>query len=222
MRSCLRVGRDRPPRAIVQGVDASFLDAAGFSGFEIRESAGGEKTALVLPDIATCPDCLGEMRDPADRRYRYPFTNCTNCGPRFTIIEALPYDRPNTTMAGFPMCAACQARVRRPARPALPRPAERLPGLRSAPGAVGRRMVACRGWPTRRWRRPRSAIRGRRDRRGEGTGRISLVVDARSEDAVRRLRQRKAREEKPFALMFPSLDVGEARSARSASTRRGC
>jgi len=104
----LRVVRDCPPRAIVQGTESAYFDPVGYQSFEIRESGGGEKTALVLPDIATCPNCLEDLRDPANRRYRYPFTNCTNCGPRFSIIESLPYDRPNTTMAGFPMCAACR------------------------------------------------------------------------------------------------------------------
>ncbi|MBE3133437.1 MAG: carbamoyltransferase HypF, partial [Acidobacteria bacterium] len=110
----LRLDREKPPRAFVQSFEATFLDAAGFTTFEIRPSVAGAKTTLVLPDIATCPDCLCEVLDPADRRYRYPFTNCTNCGPRFTIITALPYDRPNTSMAGFEMCAACRAEYENP------------------------------------------------------------------------------------------------------------
>ena len=82
----------------------------GFKNFEIRASeTGGDKTALVLPDIATCPDCLREIFDPKNRRFRYPFTNCTNCGPRFSIIESLPYDRANTSMKKFTMCPQCQA-----------------------------------------------------------------------------------------------------------------
>ena len=78
--------------------------------FRIVESVrSGDADALVAPDAATCDDCLAELRDPADRRFRYPFVNCTNCGPRFTIVRGVPYDRPATTMAGFAMCAACQA-----------------------------------------------------------------------------------------------------------------
>jgi len=105
----LRLERERPPRSSIQSLEPSFLSPIGFHTFEIRPSDHtGERTALVLPDIATCADCLREIWDPVDRRYRYPFTNCTNCGPRFSIIQALPYDRPNTTMAGFAMCGACR------------------------------------------------------------------------------------------------------------------
>ncbi len=106
----LRLEAERPPRSSIQSLEASWLDPVGYAGFEIRESeAGGARTALVLPDIATCPDCLAEIFDPRNRRYGYPFTNCTNCGPRFSIIESLPYDRANTSMRRFVMCPQCQA-----------------------------------------------------------------------------------------------------------------
>jgi hydrogenase maturation protein HypF len=105
-----RIKTEKPPRSSVQSLETSWLDAAGYTAFEIRpSSSSGAKTALVLPDIATCADCLREVFDPHDRRYRYPFTNCTNCGPRFSIIEALPYDRPNTSMKSFVMCEQCLA-----------------------------------------------------------------------------------------------------------------
>jgi hydrogenase maturation protein HypF len=106
----LRLDTEKPPRSSIQSLEASWLDSVGYVGFEIRQSeTGGAKTALVLPDIATCPDCLSEIFDLVNRRYGYPFTNCTNCGPRFSIIEALPYDRANTSMKGFVMCSQCQA-----------------------------------------------------------------------------------------------------------------
>ena len=137
----------------------------GGTGFRIGDTSRrpGART-LASPDVATCADCLRELADPADRRYRHPFITCTNCGPRFTIITGLPYDRPATTMAGFPMCAACAARVRRPGRPPLPRPADRLPGLRpaaassSAPGRPTRTAsAALAAGPRRCSRRARSS-----------------------------------------------------------------
>jgi hydrogenase maturation protein HypF len=202
----LRLERERPPRAFIQSLEASYLDPTGYRAFEIRPSdASGERRALVLPDIATCPDCRREIFDPRDRRYRYPFTNCTHCGPRFTIIEALPYDRPSTSMKGFPMCPACRAEYEDPgdrrfhAQPtACPDCGPKL-SLWDADG----RALAER----------EDALAGAADalRRGaivalKGLGGFHLMVDARSEGAVRELRTRKAREEKPLACMFPSLE----------------
>jgi hydrogenase maturation protein HypF len=200
----LRVGRDCPPRAIVQGLESAFLEPGGFSGFEIRESAGGEKTALVLPDIATCPDCLAELLDPANRRYRYPFANCTNCGPRFSIIEGLPYDRPRTTMAGFPMCDACRREYGDP----LDRRFHAQPNACPACGprlefwdADGRTLAAA----DEALRAAEARITDGAIVAVKGLGGFHLVVDARNDAAVGRLRQVKVREEKPFALMFPTL-----------------
>ena len=99
-----------PPAAIIQQVEASEIAPASESGFRIlRTDRTGSATTLVSPDLDVCADCLAEMRDPADRRHRYPFINCTNCGPRFSIIRETPYDRPTTTMAAFEMCPPCQA-----------------------------------------------------------------------------------------------------------------
>ncbi len=200
----LRVARECPPRAIVHGLESACLEPVGFSGFEIRESAGGEKTALVLPDIATCADCLAEVFDPANRRYRYPFTNCTNCGPRFSILEALPYDRPNTTMAGFEMCEACRREYGDPrdrrfhAQPnACPACGPRL----ELWDADGRRLAE----RDEALRAAEARISGGAIVAVKGLGGFHLVVDGRSDASVRRLREVKTREEKPFALMFPTL-----------------
>ena len=101
--ACLvRLGRERPPLALVQSLEPTWLDPVPLQGFTIRDSRDeGAAATLVMPDVATCAACLADVTDPGNRRYRYPFTNCTNCGPRFSIIRALPYDRPNTSMSGF-------------------------------------------------------------------------------------------------------------------------
>ncbi len=127
-----RLRTDAPPLAIVERVLAEPVEPSPERGFRIVESTGGGRAdALVSADVATCEDCLAELFDPADRRHRYPFLNCTNCGPRFTIVRGVPYDRANTTMARFAMCDALPRGVRRPGRPPLPRPADRVPYLRT-------------------------------------------------------------------------------------------
>jgi len=201
----LRIPAEKPPRAAVHSLEAVYLDPAGLTGFVIRTSDDtGEKTVLVLPDIAVCSDCLRELFDPADRRYRYPFLNCTNCGPRFSIIETLPYDRSGTTMRSFAMCPACRAEYEDPrdrrfhAQPiACPVCGPRLAlwdpaGRVRATGDAALRQAA-------------GAVRGGAVVALKGLGGFQLLVDARSEEAVQRLRRLKHREEKPFALMYPSL-----------------
>ena len=101
---------DGPPLARITSLRMEQTACAEETGFRILASdAGAPADTLIAPDTATCPDCLRELLDPADRRYGYPFLNCTNCGPRFTILRHIPYDRRNTSMAAFPMCRACQA-----------------------------------------------------------------------------------------------------------------
>ncbi len=140
-----RLADDAPPLAEVQGVHESELPVRGGTAFTIEHSTkensadGGGRT-LASPDVAICDDCLAELTDPTNRRYRHPFITCTNCGPRFTIITALPYDRATTTMRDFAMCEACRARVRRPRRPPLPRAARRVPRLRSDTATRGSAM----------------------------------------------------------------------------------
>jgi hydrogenase maturation protein HypF len=208
-----RLEAEKPPRSFIQGCEPTWLDASGYDGFVIRasETAGG-KTALVLPDIATCPDCLRDIFDPANRRHRYPFTNCTHCGPRFSIIKALPYDRANTSMRGFRMCPACQAEYDDPsdrrfhAQPnACP---DCGPQLELWPGDAR----VTNGEPPRRLAHGNDALLAAAHviRCGQivavkGIGGFHLFADARNEAAVRRLRERKHREEKPFALLFPNL-----------------
>jgi len=213
-----RLETEKPPRSFIQSLEATWLDAVGFNHFEIRASEdGGGKTALVLPDIATCPDCLREILDPKNRRFRYPFTNCTNCGPRFSIIEALPYDRANTSMKQFAMCPACQAEYNDPqdrrfhAQPnACPVCGPRLEFWRSrARGNTAEKLsrrheVLASG--NAALLAAAKAIRLGKIVAVKGVGGFHLLVDARNEAAVGLLRERKRREEKPFALMFPTLE----------------
>ena len=200
-----RLRAEKPARAIIQSCEALQLDPLGHQKFEIRESSeAGGKSALILPDIATCVDCLREIFDPADRRFRYPFTNCTNCGPRFSIIEALPYDRANTAMKKFVMCADCAREYRDPAdrrfhaEPiACPRCGPKLDLWDSSGTFLARSDSALRQAAER--------IRDGKIVALKGIGGFQLLIDARNQKAVQRLRERKHREEKPFAVMFPSL-----------------
>ena len=206
----IRLRKEKPPRAIIQSLESSFLDAIGYSGFEIRESkAAGDKSALILPDIATCLDCLREVFDLTNRRFRYPFTNCTNCGPRFSIIEALPYDRTNTSMKKFMMCPDCEREYRDPldrrfhAQPnACPRCGPQLQLWDKNGRTLSEKDDALQ--------RATDAIRSGKIVALKGIGGFQLIVDACNGAAVVRLRERKHREERPFALMYPSLDAVRA------------
>ena len=210
----LDLEKDKPPRAIVQSLESSFLDPIGHRGFEIRESENrGDKTALILPDIATCADCLREIVDPANRRFHYPFTNCTNCGPRFSIIEALPYDRSNTSMKEFVMCDECEREYRDPldrrfhAQPnACPKCGPHLEFLECGDTSPRLKRGHVRALHSDALLAAAEAVRAGQIVALKGLGGFQLIVDARNEAAVVRLRERKHREEKPFALMYPSLE----------------
>ena len=201
-----RVHQEKPAISSIYSCEATHLDAGGFDNFVIRESEDGEKTAFILPDIATCPDCLAEVNDPNNRRYRYPFTNCTNCGPRFTIMEALPYDRSRTSMKDFVMCEDCASEYHNPgnrrfhAQPnACPRCGPRLQFWKRDGSVAGAGFAALL--------KAANAIRVGMVVAVKGLGGFHLMVSARDENAVRRLRSRKLREEKPFALLFPNLEA---------------
>jgi hydrogenase maturation protein HypF len=204
--------RDAPPLAQVDRVTAQPIAPDGRAGFAIVPSqpgpgdAGG-RHALVSADTATCADCLRELADPADRRFGYPFINCTNCGPRFTIVRDVPYDRPQTTMAGFAMCPACRAEYDDPADrrfhaqpvccPACgPRlrlieaPHQPGIGVKQADQALAAAVHVLQSGQV-------LAVKG--------LGGYHLAVDARSQPAAARLRAAKHREDKPFAVMVPDL-----------------
>jgi hydrogenase maturation protein HypF len=197
--------QDKPPRSQIDRITVTELELVGYQGFEIRASSGGEKTVTVLPDLSTCNDCLAEIFNPQNRRYHYPFTNCTNCGPRYSIIEALPYDRPLTTMKSFQMCAVCLAEYHNP----------RDRRFHAQPNACPDCGPQLEYWDQK----------GKIDSLGDaallatveaiktgkilaikGLGGFHLMVDASNFEAVQKLRDRKQRPHKPLALMYPNLE----------------
>jgi hydrogenase maturation protein HypF len=215
-----RLEAEAPPRAVLRSVSVSWHEPEGFRSFEIRKSTGGgEKSVSVLPDLATCDDCLAELNDPADRRHRYPFLNCTNCGPRFTIVRALPYDRPNTTMSGFALCADCRREYEEPrdrrfhAQPTACQACGPRLALWSNTGEVlARDDEALLGAAT--------ALLDGRIVAVKGLGGFHLCCDGRSEAAVARLRAGKVRREKPLALMVK--DIAAARALCDVSNAAEC
>jgi hydrogenase maturation protein HypF len=203
----VRVEREKPAQAIIQSLEFSFLDAIGYSEFTVldRETSGAD-SPLILPDIATCPHCVMEVFQPGNRRYRYPFANCTHCGPRFTIIESMPYDRTNTSMKKFPMCMLCEREYhhvgdrRFHAHPnSCPACGPQLQLWDSGGNVVAEHDDALH--------LAAEDIRAGKIVAIKGRGGFHLFADARDETVVRLLRKRKRRSEKPFALMYPSLTM---------------
>ena len=201
----LRIEKEKPKVAIINSMEFSFLDSTGYTDFKIRQSSDAEdKTTLILPDIAVCDDCLKEMFDPEDRRYLYPFINCTNCGPRFSIIESIPYDRPNTSMKDFEMCDDCRCEYEDPtnrrfhAQPiACPKCGPHIELWDNHGNIISSNNEAL-------------LISVQKIKDGKiialkGIGGYQLIADATNDKAVNDLRIKKEREEKPFALMFPDL-----------------
>ena len=187
-----RLQAEQPAAAVVLAREVSYLAPAGFTRFEIVASdQATERSAAVLPDLATCPQCLAELWDPANRRHQYPFTNCTHCGPRYSIILDIPYDRPNTTMRGFPLCPECLREYADPAD-------RRFHAQPNACPVCGPKLSIEIGEAA-------GAIAAGRILALKGIGGFQLLADARNQEAVARLRRLKHREEKPFALMMPSL-----------------
>jgi hydrogenase maturation protein HypF len=175
-----RIERERPAVSVVTTRESAWIPAVGSTRFEIHASdADTGKSVNVLPDLATCADCRNELFDPANRRFQYPFTNCTNCGPRYTIVVDIPYDRPNTTMRDFVLCPACKEEYENPANRrfhaqpnACPVCGPKLDGTIADVAAVlGKGAIVAL----------------------KGIGGFQLLVDARQPAAVARLRQRKHR-----------------------------
>ncbi|NLD72033.1 MAG: carbamoyltransferase HypF [Chloroflexi bacterium] len=218
---------EAPPLAHVDSVAVRACAPTGEEGFSIRPSCerpGAHQ--LVSPDVATCAECLAEVRDPADRRYRYPFTNCTHCGPRFTIITALPYDRPVTTMRDFDMCPACRAEYEDPGDRRFHAQPNACPvcgpRLWLAPG--GAQPARGAGLPPEA---AGDAIARAARMLGEGAilavkglGGYQLACDATDPAAVEALRARKARPHKPLAVMMADLATVRAHCRVSAAEER--
>ncbi len=196
-----------PAQASIDRMDVAELAAATESGFRIISSDPSAHPRPAIPaDLATCPECLAELRDPKQRRYRYPFTNCTLCGPRYSIVEGLPYDRPKTSMKGFPLCPDCAKEYGDPldrrfhAQPiACPRCGPRL-SLLDRTGAVlasGDEALRHAG----------KAVLDGKVLALKGLGGFQLLADATNTRAIVQLRERKHRVAKPFAILFPTLEA---------------
>ena len=222
-----RLRSDAPPLAAVSGVEGEDLPATGETGFRIVHSrVQGAPAVAVSVDVATCADCARELADPEDRRFGYPFVNCTNCGPRYTIIRSIPYDRATTTMAGFTMCDRCRGEYEDPAD-------RRFHAEPNACWVCGPQLtlLAPDGEVVAR---ARDALQPAAEMllsgwilAVKGLGGYHLAADATSRSAVAELRRRKARDDKPFALMVPDLaaadelcELSEEARADLASPRR--
>ena len=202
-----RMCTDVPPSASVETMSTSIVPVCDGAGFSIEQNAQSGQRALVIPpDLATCADCRGELADSNDRRFRYPFLSCTQCGPRYSLLTAIPYERSNTTMAGFELCSACRTEYEREAD-------RRFHAEPIACSTCGPRLCL--------WDEQGQETAGGEEalrqaevmlRKGyivavKGMGGFQLWIDAKSEEGVRRLRDRKRRTEKPFAVLFPSVDA---------------
>ncbi|MCV2457805.1 carbamoyltransferase HypF [Streptomyces sp. ICN988] len=218
---CVRVARDAPPLAVVESVSHEPVAPMGEAGFAIAASrTGSTARTLVPPDTATCDRCLAELGDPDDRRHRHPFISCTHCGPRFTIVTGLPYDRPQTTMAGFPMCPRCGDEYRDPAD-------RRFHAQPIACHDCGPRLrLVTRGTGTASGGDADPVTEARRLLAEgavvavKGLGGYHLACDAANSASVRLLRRRKGRGDKPFALMVRNLADAERLVHVGAVARR--
>jgi len=214
---------EAPPLAQIDSLDWEPIPAAGYDAFEIRASIPQPGAFQpIAPDIALCPDCERELFDPNDRRYLYPFINCTNCGPRLTIIRDIPYDRPLTSMAPFEMCPRCRAEYENPndrryhAQPvACPDCGPRvwMVGAQHAGPFSARAQHAVPLQAARRMLREGRIVAIR------GMGGFHLACDAGNPDAVRELRRRKRRSGKPFAVMVRDLAAADSCGEIGAAER---
>ena len=200
------VNKEPPPLADISGISSEEVEIKNDKAFRIIESeAGGPGNVHITPDIATCGDCLKELFDTADRRFHYPFINCTNCGPRLTIIKDIPYDRINTSMSCFPMCPLCQEEYENPAD-------RRFHAEPNACPACGPslKLLDEKGNPLSDrdpLKRAIELLLSGYVIAIKGLGGFHLAVDAANDEAIKRLRSRKFREEKPLAIMVRDVET---------------
>lgn len=200
-----RIKTEAPPLSLIREITFDRLEAYGYTDFEIIASSAGSRNTMISPDISVCADCGRELFDSSDRRYRYPFINCTNCGPRFTIIRDVPYDRPNTTMNGFGLCEACRRQYEDPSD-------RRYHAQPVSCAVCGPELILLDREGNRVESGDPAGLAARLLARGgilavKGLGGYHLACDASRADAVAELRRRKHRDEKPFALMARDLET---------------
>ena len=203
-----RIRSEAPRLAHIEGIEMQSLSSlTNFAGFAIVESAIGAVRTQVAPDAATCAECLAEIRDPRERRYRYPFTNCTNCGPRLTIVERIPYDRANTSMAEFVMCEACRREYENPADRRFHAQPIACPSCGPKVRLIDADSLALQAEGSLAVEKAIELLAAGSILAVRGVGGYHLACDATNSDTVGRLRQRKRRFGKAFALMARDLDV---------------
>jgi hydrogenase maturation protein HypF len=203
--------KNLPPLARIDSIEKELLPSIGYDKFEIKESKNADKTTSISPDICVCDDCLKEMYDKKNRRFLFPFINCTNCGPRYTIIENIPYDRKNTSMKKFKMCEECYKEYTNPLNRRYH--AEPTCCYECGPKLIVKCKMENGEWEDIEFNKEIEKIEfiAKKIKDGKivaikGLGGFHLVCDATNEEAVRELRRRKKRPSKPFAIMFKNID----------------
>lgn len=209
-----RLKEEAPPHSRISKMDVQQGEFSGYSDFSIQETSEGDSSVFAPPDLFTCKDCLKEMFDPEDRRYLYPFINCTNCGPRYTIIQSLPYDRAKTTMKVFPMCKECSEEYRDPTNRRFHAEPVACPHCGPDLSFVENGIRIQGGIDKAIERIKEGKVLGLK-----GLGGFHLLCDANNKDAVLRLRELKKRTRKPFALMARDLNIVEEIASFSSEER---